>query len=137
MKSSQQRHHFIPRFVLRQFRSKDQSPAGRLIAYCNNHGRQAKSRKSQDFLVNKGDFEGSILKRSILTQRTVSTEFALVDMYRDPGFDQHPYHLEKKLSDLESQASDIICRAFSQFAQGLILELKQIEVDGLRKFCFS
>jgi hypothetical protein len=137
MKTSQQRHHFIPRFVLKQFRPEDQPPAGPLIAYSNNHhGRRAKSRKSRDFLVNKVDLEGSILKRSILTQRPVSIEFALVDMYRDPGFDQDPYHLEKKLSDLESQASDIIRCAFSQFAQGLILKLKRIEVDRLRKFLF-
>jgi hypothetical protein len=137
MKTSQQRHHFIPRFVLKQFRPEDQPPAGPLIAYSNNnHGRWTKSRTRRDFLVNKVDLEGPILQRSILTQRPVSIEFALVDMYRDPGSDQDPYHLEKKLSDLEGQASDIIYRAFSQFAQGLTLELKRIEVDKLRKFLF-
>lgn len=73
---------------------------------------------------------------STLTQRPVSTEFALVDMYRDPGFDQNPYHLEQKLSKIESDASEIILRAYSQFAQGLILELERIEVDKLRRFLF-
>jgi hypothetical protein len=57
-------------------------------------------------------------------------------MYRDPGFDQNPYHLEQKLSKLESDASEIILRAYNQFAQGLILELERIEVDKLRRFLF-
>ncbi|OOQ89162.1 hypothetical protein PEBR_10870 [Penicillium brasilianum] len=131
MKPRRQRHHFIPRFILRQFRPEDQPPAG--PSADSNGSRRGKPpiRNRRDFLVNKVDLE-----RSILTQRPVSTEFALVDMYRDPGFDQNPYHLEEKLARLENQASNIICRAYDQFSRGLVLELNRSELDSLRKFLF-
>jgi hypothetical protein len=66
----------------------------------------------------------------------VSTEFALIDMYRDPSFDQNPSYLEEKLTKLESQASDIIYRVYEQFSRGLVLELKRSELKNLRKFLF-
>ncbi|KAJ5918122.1 hypothetical protein N7454_010497 [Penicillium verhagenii] len=132
MEPRYEKHHFIPRFMLRQFAPKDQPPAGPLIASSDDsRWRKRSIGKRRDFLVNKVDLE-----KSILTQRPVSTEFALVDMYRDPGFDQNPYHLEEKLAKLESQASDIIHRAFNQFSRGLVLELKRSELDNLRKFLF-
>ncbi|KAJ5368273.1 uncharacterized protein N7496_008033 [Penicillium cataractarum] len=132
MEPRYEKHHFIPRFILKQFAPKDQPPTGPLIASSDDSRRRKKSiGKRRDFLVNKVDLE-----RSILTQRPVSTEFALIDMYRDPGFDQNPYHLEKKLAKLENQASDIISRAFKQFSRGLVLELKRSELDNLRKFLF-
>ncbi|KAJ5786576.1 uncharacterized protein N7503_011788 [Penicillium pulvis] len=129
MESRQQRHHFIPRFILRSFKPKGQPPAGPLLQYPKNSN--AKPSKRRDFLVNKVDLE-----KAILTQRPVSTEFALVDMYRDPGFDQNHYHLEEKLSKLENQASDIIMRAHSVFSQGLTLQLSRTELNNLRKFLF-
>lgn len=126
MAPSKQKHHFIPRFILRKFAPEDQPPAGPA-----RRGKNNKTRKRPDFLVNKIDLE-----RSVLTQRPVSTEFALVDMYRDPGFDENPYHLEKKFSDLERQVSEIIQRAHNRFSQSLTLELTRIELDRLRKFLF-
>lgn len=87
--------------------------------------------KRRDYLVNKVDLDSSIL-----TQRPVSTEFALVNMYRDPGFIDNPYHLEQKLSCLETQASQVFQRACNVFARGSVLELSRLEVDQLRKFLF-
>jgi hypothetical protein len=93
-----EKHYFIPRFILRQFVPKGELPAGLLLAYNDNSCWRKKSiGKRRDFLVNNVDIE-----RYILTQRPVSTEFTLVDIYRDPGFDQNPYHLEEKLTKLES-----------------------------------
>ncbi|KAJ5894253.1 hypothetical protein N7495_005944 [Penicillium taxi] len=132
MELPQQRHHFIPRFILKRFAPEDQPPAGPLLDYSSkNAGERKKRRNRRDFLVNKVDFE-----KSLLTQRPVSTEFALLDMYRDIGVDQDPYYLEKKLSNLENDASSLLQRACSQFAQGLILKLKRTELDNLRKFLF-
>ncbi|OJJ95055.1 hypothetical protein ASPACDRAFT_48162 [Aspergillus aculeatus ATCC 16872] len=121
----QQKHHFIPRFILRKFAPTEQPPAGPAASP------SAASRR-RDFLVNKVD-----LQIPALTQRPVSTEFALVDMYRDPGFDENPNHLEEKLSRLEGRASEIIAKAGRTFAaRGSILTLQRIEVDTLRKFLF-
>lgn len=126
MAPSKQNHHFIPRFILKKFAPEDQPPAGPA-----NWSQKNKGKKRPDFLANKIDLE-----KSILTQQPVSTEFALVDMYRDPGFEENPYHLEKKFQVLETQVSDIIHRARSRFSQSLTLELNQIELDKLRKFLF-
>ncbi|KAL2841170.1 hypothetical protein BJY01DRAFT_257165 [Aspergillus pseudoustus] len=120
----EQKHHFIPRFILRKFAPADQPPA-------SPAARSKQRPRGRDFLVNKVD-----LKTSILTQRPVSTEFALVDMYRDPGFDENPYHLEEKLSQLEGKASEIISKAAETFARTPVLELDRPEVDTLRKFLF-
>ncbi|KAL2839030.1 hypothetical protein BJX68DRAFT_259011 [Aspergillus pseudodeflectus] len=120
----EQKHHFIPRFILRKFAPADQPPAWPAAS-------SKRKPRGRDFLVNKIDVESSIL-----TQRPVSTEFALVDMYRDPGFDENPYHLEEKLSRLESKASDIINKAAETFARTPVLSLKRPEVDTLRKFLF-
>ncbi|KAJ5520281.1 hypothetical protein N7463_000734 [Penicillium fimorum] len=126
MAPSKQNHHFIPRFILKKLAPEDQPPPGPV-----NWSQKNKRKKRPDFLANKIDLE-----RSILTQQPVSTEFALVDMYRDPGFEENPYHLEKKFQVLESQVSEIIHRARSQFSQSLTLELNRSELDSLRKFLF-
>lgn len=132
MDSSQQKHHFIPRFILKKFAPEDQPPAAPAIPHDPKSGRRnRKSTARRDFLVNKVD-----LRKSELTQRPVSTEFALVDMYRDPGFNDNPYHLEKKLSSLEGQASDILQQGCKEFAKGSVLELERTAVDTLRKFLF-
>jgi hypothetical protein len=129
---SQQKHHYIPRFILRRFAPENQPPAGPTLPQGTGGRRRNRNTTSRrDFLVNKVDLE-----KSILTQRPVSTEFALVDMYRDPGFDDNPYHLEEKLSQLEGQASNSLKRAYEKFAKGSDLGLMRIEVDQLRKFLF-
>lgn len=128
MKPSKQNHHFIPRFILRKFVPENQPPA--LPAAEAGTTKRNKCR-GRDFLVNKIDLE-----RCVLSQRPVSTEFSLVDLYRDTGFEENPYHLEKKLSLLESQTSEIIRRACNLFSQGLDLEMDRIELDRLRKFLF-
>ncbi|KAL4877068.1 hypothetical protein BJY04DRAFT_222390 [Aspergillus karnatakaensis] len=120
-----QRHHFIPRFILRKFAPNEQPPAGPA------GNQQHAKRRRRDYLVNKIDLDDGIL-----TQRPVSTEFALVDMYRDPGFDENPYHLEDKLSKLESAASEVLRKASDTFASNPILTLTRAEVDTLRKFLF-
>ncbi|KAL4866502.1 hypothetical protein BDV12DRAFT_187362 [Aspergillus spectabilis] len=123
-KPPEQKHHFIPRFILRKFAPAEQPPAWPAASSKKESGRR-------DFLVNKIDLENSIL-----IQQPVSTEFALVNMYRDPGFDENPYHLEEKLSQLENKASKIINRAVATFAKSPVLELKRPEVHIVRKFLF-
>ncbi|RMJ25980.1 hypothetical protein PHISP_03158 [Aspergillus sp. HF37] len=126
-----QMHHFIPRFILRTFATEDQPPAAPSKSQ-DERNRSRKARKpKRDFLVNKLD-----LDQATLTQRPVSTEYALPDMYRDPGFDANPNHLEKKLAKLEGQASIILQQARDAFSKKMTLELKRSEKDTLRKFLF-
>ena len=122
--SPSQHHHFIPRFILRKFAADEQRPAG-------SSRSKSRRRQRQDVLVNKVD-----LTRGILTQRPVSREYALVDMYRDPGFEDNPNHLEDKLSRLESDTSRILWRACDVFSRNQRLTLTRLERDKLRKFLF-
>ncbi|KAL5332554.1 hypothetical protein BJX70DRAFT_392894 [Aspergillus crustosus] len=107
----QQHHHFIPRFILRKFAPKEQPPAAPV-------GATGKKSCRRDLLVNRLDLENGTL-----TQRPVSTESALVSLYRDPGFDENPYPLEEKLSRLEHEASEIINKASETFTGCLTLTL--------------
>lgn len=126
-----QMQHFIPRFILRQFAPTDQPPASPSTYQGEKNGKRKNRKTRRDFLLNKLD-----LSQSALTQRPVSTEYALADMYRDPGFDENPNHLERKLGDLEGQASNILHRACDAFSQNSTLKLRRYEKDTLRKFLF-
>lgn len=123
--------HFIPRFILRQYAPREHLSAAPLSYQSGKKGKRVHQKQQREHLINKLD-----LTLSSLTQSPISTEYALVDMYRDPGFDENPNHLEKKLSGLESRASEIIRRACENFSRTLTLNLRRYEKDTLRKFLF-
>ncbi|KAE8415364.1 hypothetical protein BDV36DRAFT_285387 [Aspergillus pseudocaelatus] len=123
-------HHFIPRFLLRQFAALEQPPPAR-----RRRGRRPRSQRPQgqspkDPFVNAID-----LKKSALVQVSVSREFGLVDMYRDQGY-PNPRHIEDNLGKLEGHAGRIIKRASDTFKVGDKLELTRRERDTIRKFLF-
>jgi hypothetical protein len=122
-----QYHHFIPRFVLRNFKSDIQPPSGS-ASYRTTKGNQKSSR---DYMINIFD-----LKSSDIKQRPISQELGLVDMYREPGFEDE-HHLERKLSVLKSNAGQVIAKALRTFEDcDAQLALTRSERDVLRKFLF-
>lgn len=125
-----QNQHFIPRFILRQFAPTTQPPAAPIALT----GKNGKKDKRADYLINKLD-----LQQSKLTQRPVSIEYSLPDMYRDPGLEENPNHLEKKLAHLEGQASNILQRTQRELPRHStepVFKLKRHEKNILRKFLF-
>ncbi|KAE8332401.1 hypothetical protein BDV39DRAFT_200025 [Aspergillus sergii] len=123
-------HHFIPRFLLRQFAALEQPPPSR-----RRRGRRPRSQIPQgqspkDPFVNAID-----LRKNALVQVSVSREFGLVDMYRDQGY-QNPRHIEDNLGKLEGHAGRIIKKASDTFKVGQTLELTRRERDTIRKFLF-
>ncbi|GAB1207701.1 hypothetical protein APSETT445_006430 [Aspergillus pseudonomiae] len=123
-------HHFIPRFLLRQFAALEQPLPSR-----RQRGRKPCSQRPQGQLL-KDPFVNAIdLKKNALVQVSVSREFGLVDMYRDQGY-PNPRHIEDNLGKLEGHAGRIIKRATDTFRAGQTLELTRRERDTIRKFLF-
>lgn len=124
MKDSQY-HHFIPRFILRNFASSSQPPAG------PSQSSKRRQKKRRDAFINSIDLESGDIGPS-----WISEEFGIRDMYREGNKDD-AFELEKRLSELERQAAEIIQRAIDTFATpGNVLRLHRGDRDCLRKFFF-
>ncbi|KAE8149083.1 hypothetical protein BDV25DRAFT_130646 [Aspergillus avenaceus] len=124
-------HHFIPRFLLRQFAADEQpQPRSRRRPGRRGGNHRPYSNSTKDPYINVVD-----LKRNSLVQVPVSREFGLMDMYRDEKY-PNPRHIEDKLGKLESQAARIIKKAADAFKSNDTLELARYERDVLRKFLF-
>ncbi|MCJ1253219.1 hypothetical protein MMC24_001030 [Lignoscripta atroalba] len=122
-----QYHHFIPRFILRNYASSIQLPTG--------SAKRRQNRRSQS-QAKDGTLNVIDLENVKVTQTPVSRTFGQLDMYRDfNGADQ--FDLEKRLSKLESQAGIILGKVRKAFEIGSPdIWLKRAERDTLRKFLF-
>ena len=121
-----QYHHFVPRFLLRNFAS----DAVAKPSASPRKGKQKRNSRGSNEFVNVLDF-----RNATVDQRPIAKEFGLVDMYRDPTIpDQHD--LEKKLSRLEAQAGVIISKARKALESGSEAEVTRLEHNTIRKFFF-
>lgn len=120
-----QYHHFIPRFILRNFADPNQFPTGPA------KGRRKSKSKRRDALINSIDLHSVNVE-----QRWLSSEFGIVNMYREEDMGDG-YDLEKRLSVLESDAARTIHKAKEALASGdRTLSIPRGERDCLRKFFF-
>lgn len=120
-----QYHHFIPRFILRNFASSSQPPSG------PSQSSKRRQKKRRNAFINSIDLESGNIGPS-----WISEEFGIRDMYREGNKDD-AFELEKRLSELERQAAEIIQRAIDTFATpGNVLRLHRGDRDCLRKFFF-
>ena len=128
-----QYHHYIPRFILRNYVDPAQQPTP-------NTGNKKKDKKKLQQMQRKRDFLLNILnlQGTMLEQQPISRTFGVMDMYRDfdtSNPDQH--RLEKELSKLESRAGETIAKVRTAFDSGKHeVELLRGEKDDLRKFLF-
>ena len=123
-----QYHHFIPRFILKNFavfknpgKIKTRSGGGR------------KRSAPDPSRLNMLDLE-----KGTLTQNDVATTFGFIDMYRDmtPSATD-PFNLERRLSQLESSAGQIVANVKRAHETGREhVQLKRAEKDLLRRFLF-
>ncbi|MCJ1395577.1 hypothetical protein MMC18_008463 [Xylographa bjoerkii] len=122
-----QYHHFIPRFILRNYADPMQPPPG-----VNN--------KKQQRWIQSHSKEGMLnvidLENVKVTQSPLSSTLGLLDMYRDiKSSDQ--YDVEKKLSILEGQAGTIISEIKNAFdIRAPDVWLTRAKPDILQKFLF-
>ena len=126
--NSSQYHHFVPRFLLRNF------------AVFKNPGRivQKTSKKTKNRPPRPQRLNVLNLKSGTFEQKDVGDTFGIVDMYRDfekAGPDQQK--LEKELSVLESAAGEVVAHALKMYEAGKKeVQLIRKDKDILRRFLF-
>ena len=123
-----QYHHFIPRFLLRNF-AVFKNP-GKVKP---KTGRGKKKSAPAPSRLNTLDFAAGAL-----IQEDVAHTFGFVDMYRDiVASPSDPYDLEKRLSRLENDVSRIIADIKRAHDSGReAIHIKRPEKDLLRRFLF-
>lgn len=125
---SSQYHHFVPRFLLRNF------------AVFKNPGKvvQKTSKKTKNRPPRPQRLNVLNLKSGAFEQKDVGDTFGIVDMYRDfekAGPDQQK--LERELSVLESAAAEIVARITKMYEAGeKEIQLLRKDKDILRRFLF-
>lgn len=123
-----QYHHFIPRFLLRNF-AVFKNPGN----IKPRTGRGKKATAPVPSRLNTLDFAAGAL-----IQEDVARTFGFVDMYRDINASaSDPYDLEKRLSRLENDAARIIADIKRAHDSGRgTIHIKRPEKDLLRRFLF-
>ncbi|KFY18030.1 hypothetical protein V492_00195 [Pseudogymnoascus sp. VKM F-4246] len=117
-----QYHHFIPRFILRNFSYK--SPKKR---------RNRRNQRVSDMLYTI-DLSGPTAQ---IVDASVDRTFGKFDMYRDFARAENQHYLEDQLSKLESRASAVVATVRKTFEAGeKDVWLTRLERDTLRKFLF-
>ena len=128
-----QYHHYVPRFILRNYVDPNQQPTPDTGNKRKDKKRLQQIQRNRDFMVNVLNLQDVKLE-----QQTTSRTFRVMDMYRDFDTskpDQH--HLEKELSKLEARAGQTLTRVRKAFCSGeQEVELLRGEKDDLRKFLF-
>ena len=126
--NSSQYHHYIPRFLLRNF------------AVFKNPGKivQKSSKKTKNRPPRPQRLNVLNLRSGAFEQRDVGDTFGVVDMYRDfegAGPDQHK--LERELSVLESAAGEVVARVMKTYEAGKKeVQLIRKDKDIVRRFLY-
>ena len=125
-----QYHHFIPRFLLRNF-AVFKNP-GKIVPRTSTKTKNRAAPKPQKLTVLN-------LKSGTFDQGDVGDTFGIVDLYRDfkesAGRDQQK--LERELSVLESAAGEIVARVKRVYEAGKEeVQLVRKDKDVLRRFLF-
>jgi hypothetical protein len=130
-----QYHHFIPRFILRNFAHPFRPPKN-----------PPKGSAKRDKRRQKGGYQpGEPMLHAIhlagaaaeVTETSVSRTFGFTDMYRDFANASNQHHLEEQLSRLESRAGEIVSKIRKAFDAGnQEVWITRTDRDILRKFLF-
>jgi hypothetical protein len=129
-----QYHHYIPRFILRNFahpfRPLKTSPQG---SKKSGKRRQKGYRPGEQMLYSVNLAEATIE----IIETPVSRTFGLTDMYRDFANATNQHYLEELLSGLESRAGGIVSTIRKAFEAGnQEVWITRTDRDVLRKFLF-
>ncbi len=127
-----QYHHFIPRFILRNYSHLSEPPTS-TRTFKKQGRRKNRSRSMEPMLygINLAGVEPEI------TETSVAKTFGMIDMYRDVSASTKQHHIEEQLSVLESQAGEVISTIRKAFEAGKTeIWITRTQRDILRKFLF-
>jgi hypothetical protein len=130
-----QYHHFIPRFILRNFAHPFKPPNDPPEGSAKRSKRKRKDGyRPGEQMLHTINLAGATAE---LIETPVSRTFGLTDMYRDFADATNQHYLEEQLSRLESRAGEIISKIRKAFEAGeREVWITRLDRDVLRKFLF-
>lgn len=127
-----QYHHFIPRFILRNYSHPGEPPTGPRAS--KKRGKRRNGPRSTEPMLYGINLAG---EESEITETSVARTFGMMDMYRDLGVSTKQHQVEEQLSVLESRAGEIISTIRKAFEAGKAdVWITRTQRDTLRKFLF-
>ena len=125
---SSQYHHFIPRFLLRNFA--DFKNPGKIVPKTSTKTKKRAPRPEKLKVLD--------LKSGVFREGDVGSTFGIVDLYREfEKADGDQQKLEKELSVLERNTGEILARVKKSYDAGMKeFQLPRKEKDTLRRFLF-
>lgn len=130
-----QYHHFVPRFILKNFAHPYEPPVGTSKNSCKGNRRKKKNGPYPgDLMVNVINLDAATAE---IVEQPVAKTLGMTDMYRDLRHDTNQNHLEENFSTLESRAALVINKIRKAFEAGdRDVWIIRTERDTLRKFLF-
>ena len=130
-----QYHHFVPRFILKNFAHPFQPPVQPSKGSDRRNRRKKKDgHYPDDPMLNIINLERDTAD---IVERPVAKTLGMTDMYRDLRNDNNQHHLEEKFSKLEARAGMVISKIRKAFENGdRDVWITRPERDTLRKFLF-
>lgn len=127
-----QYHHFIPRFILRNYSHPGQPPTGPRTS--KKRGKRKNGPQSTEPMLHGINLAG---EEPEITETSVAKTFGMMDMYRDLGASAKQHQVEEQLSVLESRAGEVISMIRKAFEAGKgDIWITRTQRDTLRKFLF-
>ncbi|CZR60705.1 uncharacterized protein PAC_10601 [Phialocephala subalpina] len=127
-----QYHHFIPRFILRNYSHPGESPTGPRTS--KKRGKRKNGPCSTEPMLYGINLAG---EEPEITETSVAKTFGMIDMYRDLSASTRQHQIEQQLSVLESRAGEIISTIRKAFEAGKAdVWITRTQRDTLRKFLF-
>lgn len=124
-----QYHHFVPRFILRNYSHPGPPPLA-----TKRRGKRKNGPRAPEQMVFGIDLSDSEPK---ITETPVAKTFGMIDMYRDPTASSKQHQIEEELSILESRAGEVISTIRKAFEAGKKeIWINRTQRDVLRKFLF-
>jgi Protein of unknown function (DUF4238) len=130
-----QYHHFIPRFILRNFAHPFVPPNGPSNTSAKSSKRQSKGGCHRgEPMLHAIDLSKDTVE---IIETPVARTFGLTDMYRNFADATNQHYLEQKFSQLESNAGAIVSKVRKAFGAGhQDVWITRPERDVLRTFLF-
>ena len=127
-----QYHHFIPRFILRNYSHLSKPPTS--TPSSKKQGRRKNRSRSMEPMLYGINLAG---EEPEITETSVAKTFGMIDMYRDVSASTKQHHIEEQLSVLESRAGEVISTIRKAFEAGKTeVWITRTQRDTLRKFLF-
>jgi hypothetical protein len=127
-----QYHHYIPRFILRNYAHPASPPKN--TSKSKKRGKRKSTPRAPPLMLSSIDLSGETAQ---IKESTVDKTFGITDMYRDFSRSTKQHAIEEQLSVLESRAGEVISGIRKAFEAGRpTADIKRPQRDILRKFLF-